>query len=197
MGGQYANVSCWLKHETAWDSIEKWLVSMIQSRLFLLRDNNYTRCTFRFKTLQDVFIHLELTKNWIHCVTHCMKGNFSKIHNWGTLRIFLLRTTHHWKVFWRSKKWFFKGIMLKIPFWNLDLQGCRTFSLKNNNRKFWHNLLTFVSFRIHVLLYSVEHKWRNVTECPSCSFSYNDSSDHMLSSTKQHKLVYTGLTQVL
>ncbi len=28
-------------HETAWDSFEKRLVSMIQSRLVLLRDNNF------------------------------------------------------------------------------------------------------------------------------------------------------------
>ncbi len=31
VGGQYANVSCW----------RQWLVLMIQSRLFLLRDNNF------------------------------------------------------------------------------------------------------------------------------------------------------------
>ncbi len=39
----------------------------------------YTQCTFRFKTLQDVFIHLEL------CYT-LHERSFSKIHNWGTLK---------------------------------------------------------------------------------------------------------------
>ncbi len=34
VGGQYANVSCWRQHETAWDSIYKRDVSMIQSQLF-------------------------------------------------------------------------------------------------------------------------------------------------------------------
>ncbi len=34
---------------------------MIQSRLFLLRDNNFIHDALsEFKTLQDVFIHLEL-----------------------------------------------------------------------------------------------------------------------------------------
>ncbi len=51
---------------------------MIQSRLFLLRDNKLcTRCTFRFKTLQDVFIHLEL----LHDAWNVIKKN----HNRGTL----------------------------------------------------------------------------------------------------------------
>ncbi len=39
----------------------KRLVSMIQSRLFLLRDNDFIHGAFSdLKTLQDVFIHLEL-----------------------------------------------------------------------------------------------------------------------------------------
>ncbi len=51
---------------------------MIRSRLFLFRDNNYILCTFRFKTLQDVFIHLEL---WY--TLHEM--SFLKVHNSDTL----------------------------------------------------------------------------------------------------------------
>ncbi len=71
VGGQYANVSCWSQHERAWDSFNKRLVTMIQSRLFLLRDNN--------------FIHFALSdlKLWMcsftySCVKHCMKCNFQK-----------------------------------------------------------------------------------------------------------------------
>ncbi len=41
VGRQYATVSCWLQHETAWDLLEKRPISMIQSRLFLLRDNDF------------------------------------------------------------------------------------------------------------------------------------------------------------
>ncbi len=33
---------------------------MIQSRLFLLRDNNFIHCALSDLILQDVFIHLEL-----------------------------------------------------------------------------------------------------------------------------------------
>ncbi len=42
----------------------------------------YTRCTFRFQTLQHVFLHLEL------CYT-LHERSFSKIHNRGTLRFFI------------------------------------------------------------------------------------------------------------
>ncbi len=84
VGGQCANVSCWHQHETSWYSFKKRLVLMIQSRLFLLRDNNFTHgATFRFKTLQDVFIHLEL------CYT-LHERSFSKIHNRGTLNRLVL-----------------------------------------------------------------------------------------------------------
>ncbi len=37
---------------------------MIQSRLFLLRDNNFTLRIFRLKTLQDVFIREMLHTAW-------------------------------------------------------------------------------------------------------------------------------------
>ncbi len=58
--------------------LKKRLVLMIQSRLFFWeRQYIYTRCTFRFKTLQDVFIHLEL------CYT-LHERSFSKIHNRDT-----------------------------------------------------------------------------------------------------------------
>ncbi len=54
-----------------------------ESTLSFERQYLYTRCTFGFKTLQDVFIHLEL------CYT--LHGRqFSKIHNRGTLRLLIL-----------------------------------------------------------------------------------------------------------
>ncbi len=46
---QYANVSCW--HEAAWDSS----VSMIQSRLFLLRDSIFIRGALSDLTLFRMF----------------------------------------------------------------------------------------------------------------------------------------------
>ncbi len=64
----------------------------------------YTRCTFRFKTLQDVFIHLEL------CYT-LHERSFSKIHNRGTLRF----EAHYrfWKI-WKVLKDMFKIMYNKI-----------------------------------------------------------------------------------
>ncbi len=50
-----------------------------ESTLSFERQELYTRCTFRFKTLQDVFIHLEL------CYTLHERSS-SKIHNRGTLK---------------------------------------------------------------------------------------------------------------
>ncbi len=47
---------------------------MIQSRLFLLRDNNFTLRIFRLKTLQDVFI-----REMLHTAWKVIK----KIHNRG------------------------------------------------------------------------------------------------------------------
>ncbi len=51
---------------------------MIQSRLFLLRDNNFIHGAL--SDLKDVFIHLEL------CYT-LHERSFSKIHNRGTLNM--------------------------------------------------------------------------------------------------------------
>ncbi len=45
---------------------------MIQSRFFLLRDNNFIHCELSDLTLQEVFIHLEL------CEKLYMKGHFQK-----------------------------------------------------------------------------------------------------------------------
>ncbi len=51
---------------------------MIQSRLFLVRDNNFIHGALSDLKLQDIFIHLQL------CYTLHEKL-FSKIHNRGTL----------------------------------------------------------------------------------------------------------------
>ncbi len=57
---------------------------MIQSRLFLLRDNNFIHGALSdLKTLQDVFIHLD------RCYT-LHESSFKKKHNWGTLNCHIL-----------------------------------------------------------------------------------------------------------
>lgn len=42
-------------HEKAWDLFGEWLILKNLCRLFLLRDNNVTMCTFRFKTQMYLF----------------------------------------------------------------------------------------------------------------------------------------------
>ncbi len=67
VGGQCANVA----NANSLGFILK-MTNFNDSESTLSFERQYIRCTFRFKTLQDVFIHLEL------CVTHCMKDNFQK-----------------------------------------------------------------------------------------------------------------------
>ncbi len=51
-----------------------------ESTLSFERQSLYTRCTFRCKTLRDVFIHL-------HLCYALHESSFSKLHNRGTLNI--------------------------------------------------------------------------------------------------------------
>ncbi len=74
-----------------------------ESTLSFERQQLYTRCTFRFKTLQDVFIHLEL------CYT-LHERSFSKIHNGGNILI-------NWLVFnWTLNEIIFVSYIKKIIF---------------------------------------------------------------------------------
>ncbi len=66
VGGWYANITWWHQHETVWDSFYKRLVSKIQSRLFLVRDNNFILSDLK---LCRIFLFTQ------SCVTHCMKAH--------------------------------------------------------------------------------------------------------------------------
>ncbi len=76
--------------------LKKRLVSMIQSQLFLLRDNNFIHGALSDLKLCRMF---SFTKS---CVTHCMKGNFQKIHNKGRLCINQIKVNYFYSTFYNT-----------------------------------------------------------------------------------------------
>ncbi len=123
--GQYANDSCWRQQETAWDSFKNDSFKWFRVNSFFRETITLYTCTFRFNTLQDVFIHWEL------CYT-LHERSFSKIHNRGTLnngRHFLLG-----KFYLKRLQQYISNQKIKlqiIPIHHFDWIGCKfSFNLR-------------------------------------------------------------------
>ncbi len=100
--GQYANVSCWGPHYTAWDSFWEQLFQCFRVDS-LFWENNFIHCTSRVKTLQDVFIHFELcytlherSFSKIHNMRHLKSLEMLQIHIFETIFFFNVAKIKHW-----------------------------------------------------------------------------------------------------